>query len=201
MQIFKSIEKSEFQMLIKHCFLRRKKTLFKQNNGLISVIQTLLHWKQWLRGGMLTLNTVIQTQMMLNAQVAQIRQLSQKTPKPHKLILADCKLKMHEIAEELKISECSVFTILHEHLSIRKLCSKWVLHLLTVNQNQQRVEDSEHCLQMFQLNKKEFLWKYVTMDETWIHHFGNWSLFWGQRQIVLQKWHQIVKEVLASVSP
>ena len=24
---------------------------------------------------------------------------------------------------------------------------------------------------MFQRNKKEFLGKYVTMDETWIHHF------------------------------
>ena len=38
------------------------------------------------------------------------------------LVLADHKLKL---AEELKISEGSVFTILHEHLSTRKLCSKW----------------------------------------------------------------------------
>ena len=30
---------------------------------------------------------------------------------------------------------------------------------------------SEHCLQLFQRNKKEFSHKYVTMDETWIHHF------------------------------
>ena len=36
-----------------------EKILFKQSNGLISVIQTLLHRKQWLRGGMLTLNMVI----------------------------------------------------------------------------------------------------------------------------------------------
>ena len=42
--------------------------------------------------------------------------------KLHKLILADCKLKLHEIAEELKISKGSVFTILHEHLPMRKLC-------------------------------------------------------------------------------
>ena len=34
---------------------------------------TLLHQKQWLRGGMLILNAVVQTQMMLNTQVAQIR--------------------------------------------------------------------------------------------------------------------------------
>ena len=114
---------------------------------------------------MLTINAVVQTQMMLNAQVAQIWLLSWKTPKKfHKLILVNCKLKFHEIVEELKISEGSVFTILLEHLSMRKSCSKWVQHLLTVNKKQQRVNDSECCLQLFQCNKKEFLHKYVIVD-------------------------------------
>ena len=39
----------------------------------------------------------------------------ENTKKFHKLVLADHELKLHEIAEELKISEGSVFTILHEH--------------------------------------------------------------------------------------
>ena len=99
-------------VLIKHCFLIGRGILFKQSNGLISVIWTLFHRKQWLRGGMLTLNAVIQTQMLLNAQATQIWQLSQKTPKKlHKLVLANHILKLHEIAEELKISESSIFTI------------------------------------------------------------------------------------------
>ena len=46
----------------------------------------------------------------------------ENTKKLHKLFLADRKLKLCEIAEEVKISECNVFTILHEHLSMRKLC-------------------------------------------------------------------------------
>ena len=46
----------------------------------------------------------------------------ENTKKLHKLVLADHKLKLHEIAEEMKISEGSVFTIWHEHLSMRKLC-------------------------------------------------------------------------------
>ena len=33
------------------------------------------------------------------------------------------------------------------------------------------VEKVERCLQVFQRNKKECLRKYVTMDETQIHHF------------------------------
>ena len=93
----------------------------------------------------------------------------ENTKKLHKLVLADGKLKLHEIAE-LKISEGSVFTM-HEHLSMKSWCSKRVLCFLTVNQKQQCVNDSERYLPLFQHNKKEFLCKYVTMDETWIHHF------------------------------
>ncbi|QQP51227.1 Mariner transposase, partial [Caligus rogercresseyi] len=54
---------------------------------------------------------------------------------------------------------------------MRKLCSKWVPHLLTVDQKQEGADDSEKCLAMFKRNKLEFLRRYVTMDETWIHHF------------------------------
>ena len=50
-----------------------------------------------------------------------------------KLVLVDRKLKLLEITEELKISVVSVSTIVHEHLSLRKLRSKWVPRLLTVD--------------------------------------------------------------------
>ena len=46
-----------------------------------------------------------------------------------------------------------------------------MLRFLIVDQKQQHVDDSVRCLQQFQHNKKEFLHKYVAMDETWIHHF------------------------------
>ena len=72
------------------------------------------------------------------------------------MVLADRKLKLREIADTFKISEGSVFTTLHEHLSMRKFCSKWLPRLLTVDQKQ-RVDNSEHCLELFQRNKKYFL--------------------------------------------
>ena len=131
------MENFEFRVLLKRCSLMGK----IQSNRLISVIRSLLRPKQRLRRAMLTLNIVVLTQMMLNA------------------VLADCKLKLREIAEKLKISERSVFTILHEHLLMRKLCSKWMLRLLTVDQKRQHVDDSERCLQLLQHNKKEFLRK------------------------------------------
>ena len=73
-------------------------------------------------------------------------------------------MKLKEIAEAVKISEGSVFTILHEHLGLRKLCSKWVPRLLTPDQKQQRIDDSEACLALFNRDKKDFLRRYVTMD-------------------------------------
>ena len=42
---------------------------------------------------------------------------------------------------------------------MKKLCSKWVPRLLTVDQKQQRVDDLERRLQLFQRNKKGFLRK------------------------------------------
>ena len=53
---------------------------------------------------MLTLNAVVQTQMLLNAYVARIRQIVPENNKQiYKLVLADRKLKSREIAEELNI--------------------------------------------------------------------------------------------------
>ena len=52
------------------------------------------------------------------------------------MVLSDRKLKLDDIADIVKISKGSVFTILHDHLSMRKLCSKWVPRLLTVDQKQ-----------------------------------------------------------------
>ena len=59
---------------------------------------------------------------------------------------------------------------LHEHLSMRKLCHS-VCRVCSINPKQQCVDDSERCFQLFQRNKKKFLRKYLTMDETWTYHF------------------------------
>ena len=69
--------------------------------------------------------------------------------KVHKLVISDRKLKLREIAKTVKITEGRVFTIMHEQLTMRKLFSKEVPRLLTVDQKQHRVDDSEQCLVMF----------------------------------------------------
>lgn len=49
-------------------------------------------------------------------------------------VLANRRLKVHEIAKPIGTSLSSVVLILDEHLCIRKLSAKWALHLLTMDQ-------------------------------------------------------------------
>ena len=63
--------------------------------------------------------------------------------KVHTIILNDRKVKLIEIAESLKISKERVRHIVHEYLDIRKLCAKWVPRVFTIDQKQQRFDDSE----------------------------------------------------------
>ena len=35
---------------------------------------------------------------------------------------------------------------------------------------ERREDDSIECLAMFYSNKTDFLRRYITMDETWVHH-------------------------------
>jgi hypothetical protein len=75
-----------------------------------------------------------------------------------------------EIAETLKISKERVGYIVHEYLDMQKLCAKWLPRVLTIDQNQQHVDDSEQCLAIFNRYKDEFFRRYITMDLTWLLH-------------------------------
>ena len=178
MKIFKTIKNSEFCVLIKHCFLMGKNTvqakqwLDKCYLDSAPSEATVKSWYADFKCGCTDINDAE------HSSHPNLAVVPENTKKLHKLVLANHKLKLCGIAEEVKISEGSVFTILHEHLSMRKLCSKWLPRLLTVNKRQQCIDNTERCLQLFQCNKKEFLHKYVTMDETWIHLLAsesNWQ--------------------------
>ena len=54
---------------------------------------------------------------------------------------------------------------------MRKLCARWVSRLLTIDQKHIRVTTSEQNLPYFNRNPKQFLRRFVTKDETWIHYY------------------------------
>jgi hypothetical protein len=85
--------------------------------------------------------------------------------------LDDWRMKVREIAETMGISKERVGYILHEELDMKKLCTSWVPCLLTADQKRTRLKISERCLERFNKNRTDFVHRFITMDETWIHHY------------------------------
>ncbi|KAL1460741.1 hypothetical protein WDU94_012693 [Cyamophila willieti] len=91
--------------------------------------------------------------------------------KVHDLVLENRRTKVLDIAESVGISTERVWYILHEHLGMQKLCARWVPRLLTPDQKRQRKDISSTCLTLFNKNPVDFCRRFVTCDETWIHHY------------------------------
>jgi [histone H3]-lysine36 N-dimethyltransferase SETMAR len=71
----------------------------------------------------------------------------------------------------VKISKERVGHIVHEYLDMQKLCAKWVPRVLTIDQKQQRVDDSEQFLAIFNQSKDEFFRRYIILDKIWLLHY------------------------------
>lgn len=165
------MEVKDFRVLIKHSFLMGQ-----------SVAQTL-HWLQDCYPGSAPSESKIR-RWMNQFQRGDFSTLDgDRTGRPresvtpefiqkvYELVRADRRIKVSEIANILRISVGSVFTILHTHLDMKKLFARWVPRGLTLDQKAQRIEDSSRCLEIMGHDKKNFFRRYVTMDETWIHHY------------------------------
>jgi histone-lysine N-methyltransferase SETMAR len=89
----------------------------------------------------------------------------------HDIVLDDQQMRVREIAETIGISKERVGYILHEELDMEKFCLRWVPRLLTADQKRTRMKISEQYLEHFNKNKFDFVHHFITMDETWIHHY------------------------------
>jgi histone-lysine N-methyltransferase SETMAR len=90
----------------------------------------------------------------------------------HDMVLDDRRMKVCETAETIGISkECGGY-VLHEELNMKKLCARWMPRPLTADKKRTRMKISEHCLEHFNKNKTDFVSQFITMDETWIHHYA-----------------------------
>jgi histone-lysine N-methyltransferase SETMAR len=78
---------------------------------------------------------------------------------------------VREIAETIGISKGRVGYILHEELDMKKLSARWVPRLLTADQKFTRMKISEQCSERFNKPETDFVRRFITMDETWIHHY------------------------------
>lgn len=88
-----------------------------------------------------------------------------------KLVMADRRVKVREIAEELGVSKDSVDRILRYNLGMSKVAARWVPKMLSPVQKADRVEISSQNLAIIDNDEKGFYRCLVTVDETWLHHY------------------------------
>ncbi|KAG5305532.1 SETMR methyltransferase, partial [Acromyrmex insinuator] len=93
-----------------------------------------------------------------------------------------------EIQASLGI-DMKVIHILHDHLSVRKLCSRWIPHNLIEVQKQTRVKWSKEMLKKFNRDLSNLVYNIITGDETWIYSYEPES---KQQSTSCHTTHQIV---------
>jgi len=88
-------------------------------------------------------------------------------------VTGDRRLKVLEIATEVGISCGSVLNILHEHLGLSKVRSRWAPCFLTPVQKSFRVKTCSELLAIYSATPDDVLSRIITGDETWIHHWDS----------------------------
>ena len=81
------------------------------------------------------------------------------------------RLSVQEIANTIGISTRSAFTIKKSKLNFKKICAKWILHILTKEQKNERLKKCKKLLKMYNKMGHRQLSELVTGDGTWIHFF------------------------------
>ena len=113
------MDKKQFRVLIKHCFLMGKNTievkqwLDKHYGNSAPGKSTIIDWYAEFKRGPTNTDDAERFGRPTSAVVLE------NITKVHKKVLGDRKMKLREIADTIKISEGSVFTILHECLGMR----------------------------------------------------------------------------------
>ena len=87
------------------------------------------------------------------------------------VVKQDAQLSVKDIASCTGISEGSVKTILKKRLDLRKVCARWVPHLLTEEQKTQRLKCARELLKTYKGCNSRVISNFLTGDETCVHMF------------------------------
>ena len=83
-----------------------------------------------------------------------------------RMIEEDRHITYREIEPCLGIGASSAYQILHEHLAVKKICSRWIPHNLTIAQKKARVDWCHQMLNKFNSDASKDVYKIVTGDES-----------------------------------
>ena len=87
------------------------------------------------------------------------------------MVEQDARLSVKDIASCTGIYEVSVQTIMKKRLDLRKVCARWVPHLLTEEQKTQRLKCARELLKTYKGCNSRVISNLLTGDETWVHMF------------------------------
>ena len=83
-----------------------------------------------------------------------------------KMIREDRHVTYREIEATLGISMTSIHKILHEHLAVKKICSRWIPHNLKDAQKKARVDWCKEMLKEYNRGSSKAVYNIVTGDES-----------------------------------
>ena len=101
----------------------------------------------------------------------------------------DARLSVKDIASCTGISEGSVQIILKTRFDLRKVCARWVPHLLTEEQKTQRLKCARKRLKTYKGCNSRIISNLLTGHETWVH------MFEPQRRAYNKQWKRKDKKV------
>lgn len=91
--------------------------------------------------------------------------------KVKKMVANDARFSVKHIARCVGISTGAVHTILKRDLKMKRICARWIPHLLTKEQKLARVNLCKKLLKEFPKYENRTFANVITGDETWVHFF------------------------------
>ena len=128
-------------------------------------MRTVFKWVKAFKAGKFSIEAAGRPKTVTRANIAAVKIVVEQ----------DARLSVKDIASCTGISEGSVQTILKRRLDLRKVCARWVPHLLTEQQKTQRLKCARELLKTYKGYYSRVISNLllVTGDETWVHMFDH----------------------------
>lgn len=126
--------------------------------------------------------------------------------KIYDMVLSDRRTKLREIFEATGVPKGTIISILHDKLALTKISARWVPRFLSAGNRHNLVVTSKALFARMRRNPNEFLHRFVTVDETWMHHYtlemkkqSKWWIVKGEPAPKKVKTVEPARKVMATV--
>ena len=88
-----------------------------------------------------------------------------------RIVMRDRQISVRLLAYKLPIPTTTVYETMSNHLSMKKVSTRWVSELLTPIQHANRVDCCQEILQQSEVNLDRYFHRIVTGDETCLYYY------------------------------